>query len=284
MTVIRTIHNKANPYVILNKVSLWDENLSLAAVGLWSRLMSRPDNWLFRVNELAKSAGVSHDTINRLIRELIKNGYAYRYPRMGEKGRKAGWEILVFEVKKTEAEIKEIINEIKEIYPERKKPCPEKCVHTNTSSFHEEDKEEAAKKKKKELPAPLSIEEQIKKSSIPIEEQEAALDFFKSNPEKFGKAKNPMGLLVTIVNAGEHRIKKRISQFEENKEWAKEILLKSLHKDKFHLGKSSVSIETSPGMPDKIIKYEDVKFKEIITDRLNLMESDRLNRISQEKK
>jgi len=78
MSIIRTFHNKENPWVELNKAALWDDRLSLAAVGLWSRCLSRPDNWKFHVTELAKRCKVGRKAIYGLISELINAGYAIR--------------------------------------------------------------------------------------------------------------------------------------------------------------------------------------------------------------
>ena len=83
MSVIRTIHNQENPYVQLNKKALWDPNLSLTAVGLWARCMSRPDDWTFCVKELISKFKEGKDAIYRAINELIKHGYAIKGQRVG---------------------------------------------------------------------------------------------------------------------------------------------------------------------------------------------------------
>lgn len=78
MSVIRVVHNKENPYVMLNKKALWDQNLSLKAVGLWARCMSRPDDWRFNVSELAENSKEGRKAIDSAIHELIKFDYAVR--------------------------------------------------------------------------------------------------------------------------------------------------------------------------------------------------------------
>lgn len=77
-TVIRVVHNRENPFVQLNKKALWDENLSLKAVGLWARCMSRPDDWKFSIKELAEKSKEGRRAIDSAMRELIDNDYAIR--------------------------------------------------------------------------------------------------------------------------------------------------------------------------------------------------------------
>jgi len=78
MSVIRVIHNRENPFVMLNKEALWNPELSLKAIGLWARCMSRPDDWKFNVKELAQSGKEGRRAIDSCIDELIKHGYAMR--------------------------------------------------------------------------------------------------------------------------------------------------------------------------------------------------------------
>ena len=119
MCIIRSSHDKETPYVVLNKKSLWDSTLSLQSVGLWARIMSRPDDWKFRVSELAKSCNKDEDTINKYLRELIDAGYAYRSQKNDPTTGKFGpIELVVFETKKS-------MEEIKEMFPEGRFPEPE---------------------------------------------------------------------------------------------------------------------------------------------------------------
>lgn len=78
MTVIRVVHNKENPFVQLNKQALRNEKLSLKAIGLWARCMSRPDDWRFNVSEMASNGKEGKRSIYSAIDELIEEGYAIR--------------------------------------------------------------------------------------------------------------------------------------------------------------------------------------------------------------
>ena len=77
-SVIRVVHNRENPFVQLNKQALWDQNLSLRAVGLWARCMSRPDNWEFSMKELAEKCKEGREALATAMKEVIAAGYGIR--------------------------------------------------------------------------------------------------------------------------------------------------------------------------------------------------------------
>lgn len=130
MSIVRTVHNKDNPYAMINKKALWDSRLSLEAVGLWSRLLSRPDDWRVSVCELVKSCGCSKDRIYRILNELIDNGYAYRHQMKSNSGKFDPIEFFVFEISKSAEEIKEMFPQ--QDFPDTVNPDTEKPVTGNT--------------------------------------------------------------------------------------------------------------------------------------------------------
>lgn len=107
MSIIRIIHNQENPYVQLNKKALWDERLSLKAIGLWARCMSRPDNWEFHVSEIIKNTKEGKSAIYTAIDELIEAGYCFRLQkREGEKfSRWGNIEYIFFEFPASQEDI-----------------------------------------------------------------------------------------------------------------------------------------------------------------------------------
>lgn len=101
MSIIRTEHNKENPYVMLNKRVLEDPNLSWAAKGLWSYLMSRPDDWIVSVAHLStiyNEKGGGEKAIYSLLRELEKFGYCHKQQIRVEKGQFAKYEYVITEM------------------------------------------------------------------------------------------------------------------------------------------------------------------------------------------
>lgn len=104
MSIIRTCHNRENPYITVNKIPIEDPNLSWAAKGLWTYLMGRPDNWNVSVKHLQGvfgkpgKKGSNRDAILGLLNELIENGYCSRV-QVKEKGKIIGCEYTVYEFK-----------------------------------------------------------------------------------------------------------------------------------------------------------------------------------------
>jgi len=110
-TVIRVVHNRENPFVQLNKQALWDSNLSLKAVGLWARCMSRPNDWTFCIKELVGKCKEGRKAVDSAMQELIEARYAYRLEldKKGEDGKFTHRivEYVFFEFPATDEEIEE---------------------------------------------------------------------------------------------------------------------------------------------------------------------------------
>lgn len=104
MSIIRTCHNRENPYIIVNKIPIEDPNLSWAAKGLWTYLMGRPDNWNVSVKHLQGvfgtpgKRGSNRDAILSLLNELIEHKYCER-THIKESGQFKGCEYTVYEYK-----------------------------------------------------------------------------------------------------------------------------------------------------------------------------------------
>lgn len=120
MSIIRVVHNKENPFVQLNKQALWDENLSLKAVGLWARCMSRPDDWRFSIKELASRSKEGRRAIDSAIAELIKYNYAVRVEHWEKsddgKFTTGGVEYVFFEFPATETDKEKVLDEFKKSF------------------------------------------------------------------------------------------------------------------------------------------------------------------------
>ena len=96
-SIIRTVKNKDNPYVMINKQGVQDPNLSWAAKGLLAYLLSLPDDWTIYAKELLKHTSSGETNTYTVIRELLRHGYMekieYRY-----KGKILALNYTVFEV------------------------------------------------------------------------------------------------------------------------------------------------------------------------------------------
>lgn len=124
MSCIRTVHNRDNPYVMLNKAAFESHDLSWEAKGLWGYLMSRPDNWMVSVNHLKKiykDRGGGRDAIRSMLKELIQAGYAIAEKHKKANGEFSGIDYIVFEHPR----------EIKKMFPETGFPAPESAGTVN---------------------------------------------------------------------------------------------------------------------------------------------------------
>lgn len=123
MAIIRSRHNKDNPYVTLNKKTLELEDLSWEAKGLWSYLMSRPDNWHTNTSHLTKNFAGGRDRVRRILRELEEAGLLHKIQTKGERGH--------FE--KVDYDVFETPQKLKKCLPRTENPSPENAAPENPS-------------------------------------------------------------------------------------------------------------------------------------------------------
>ncbi|GGA99929.1 helix-turn-helix domain-containing protein [Macrococcus hajekii] len=96
MTIYRT-HKESGRFMILDKTSIKDHNLSLKAKGLLATMLEKPDGWKFYEAELVKSCKDGKDSVKAGIKELIEAGYLRRSRSRDEKGRLGAYDYDVFE-------------------------------------------------------------------------------------------------------------------------------------------------------------------------------------------
>ena len=109
--IVRVQKNKDNPYVVINKSCLNDDNLTWAAKGLHSYLLSLPDNWEIYVNELVNHTSAGRDHTYRVVNELLEHGYMEKVQYRCE-GKVLGLSYTVFEVSTGEDNTKAKISNI----------------------------------------------------------------------------------------------------------------------------------------------------------------------------
>lgn len=170
MSIIRVIHNRENPFVQLNKEALWDKNLSLKALGLWARCMSRPDNWKFSVKELVSKSKEGRRAIDGAIKELIEAGYALRleYYEKSEDGKfnEGGFEYVFFEFPANQEDKEKALQELKKSFRHccfsnrRNSNCRNSNLLIKNSSLvpKEETDKEANQKRVAKAPPPPPVE------------------------------------------------------------------------------------------------------------------------------
>lgn len=78
MSIIRTYHDKKNPYTLLNNEALFDPQLSNGARGLWAQCMARKDDWTFYMSEMKKNTSDGKTALSNQMNELINAGYVAR--------------------------------------------------------------------------------------------------------------------------------------------------------------------------------------------------------------
>lgn len=88
---------KVNNYTIMSNHHLTDPNLSLKAKGLMSYMLSRPDNWDFTIEGLARQNMEGADAIARIIRELEGRGYVIRSRTRNKAGKFTDMEYRILE-------------------------------------------------------------------------------------------------------------------------------------------------------------------------------------------
>lgn len=109
--IVRVQKNKDNPYVVINKSCLNDDNLTWAAKGLHSYLLSLPDDWEIYVNELVNHTSAGRDHTYRVVNELLEHGYMEKVQYRCE-GKVLGLSYTVFEVSTGEDNTKAKISNI----------------------------------------------------------------------------------------------------------------------------------------------------------------------------
>lgn len=77
-TIFRTMKDKDNPFVMIDRRPLENPSLSWKAKGILSYILSRPDNWTVQIGDLVKRSTDKAFAIRGAIKELIAAGHIYR--------------------------------------------------------------------------------------------------------------------------------------------------------------------------------------------------------------
>jgi predicted transcriptional regulator len=107
-TIIRTDHDKDNPYVKVSKVTVRDDSLSFEDRGFLQYLLSFPDDWRIRPDQISKDNGKHISTVYRLIQRLIVRGYI-RKCKVARRKDDGGFEsVCLYQVYETKVKYEEV--------------------------------------------------------------------------------------------------------------------------------------------------------------------------------
>lgn len=94
-TIIRTPHNRDNPYFMMTRAAAQDESLSWAARGVLAYLLSKPGHWRVQVSDLEQQCG--RDKVYAILKELVDTRYMERILTRRTDGRFGAYEYRVYE-------------------------------------------------------------------------------------------------------------------------------------------------------------------------------------------
>ena len=97
MGTYRIRKDKNNPYVMMNKEFLSNENLSFKAKGILSYLLSKPDDWKVYENDLVNQSKDGKTAVRSGLKELREQGYIVRTQKRTKEGKFDGYDYDVFE-------------------------------------------------------------------------------------------------------------------------------------------------------------------------------------------
>ena len=96
MSIIR--RKRRDGFTIVPNHILEDDRLSFEARGVLCYLLTRPDDWTVRVDNLQSVTGYGRDKCRRMITEIIESGYGKREPVIDQKtGRFEGQELVIYD-------------------------------------------------------------------------------------------------------------------------------------------------------------------------------------------
>jgi hypothetical protein len=99
-SVARVQHDRNNPYTMINRSIVGDASISGLAKCVWLYAMTRPDDWIFTIEEISSHQTDGIYATRTAIKELINAGYLERQRVTNSKGQFVGYDYLFFEVKK----------------------------------------------------------------------------------------------------------------------------------------------------------------------------------------
>ncbi|UDK95238.1 hypothetical protein EYB33_02760 [Lysinibacillus sphaericus] len=91
---------KDKNYTVVNNDYIFDARLSLKAKGLLTMMLSRPDDWVFYMDELQTHSTDGEKSLRAGFKELQEHGYVKKFP-IYENRKITKWATVVYEVSQT---------------------------------------------------------------------------------------------------------------------------------------------------------------------------------------
>jgi len=98
VTIHKATHSRDCAYVMINRNSVQDKNLSWKAKGLLAYVLSLPDDWDIRLSELANHSPDGLVCLTNTIVELEENGYIIRKRFRSKDGKFSRYKFYVYEI------------------------------------------------------------------------------------------------------------------------------------------------------------------------------------------
>jgi len=96
-TIFRRAKDRENPYVMIDRDVFQNDELSWKAKGLLGYLLSRPDDWIVRMADLANQSTDGMAAVRSAVKELEDAGYMIRARTQDDEG-KFEWTVEVHEL------------------------------------------------------------------------------------------------------------------------------------------------------------------------------------------
>ncbi|UVF14230.1 helix-turn-helix domain-containing protein [Limosilactobacillus fermentum] len=93
---------RARGFTQVDNRVIGDKRMSLKALGLFTYMWSKPDDWEFYVSVISNDFKDGRDSIRSAINELINLGYVKRTRKHKENGQLASYDYILFDEPKTE--------------------------------------------------------------------------------------------------------------------------------------------------------------------------------------
>lgn len=240
--VKRAIHDRDNPYMMMMRDVAQDERLSYDARGMLSYILSKPKDWVVKVDDL-RTEKAGRDKVRGILKEMSEFGYAVLPERIQSPDGKWGW---------TAYEIYENPEYNEKFQPKTEKPKSVQPNSVNTSSYKiesQESKEKKVQKTRSTSPEARTSLPKIESFTLPKQNHE--------DPAEKGKRVSHISKMI-IKLGGAYLNRSQLNRLSNP------VFITTEKKGKLNKATASKSYDA----PDKLYA-DNVTFREFVAKRLN---------------